>query len=116
MEAVFANIIKDDCSYAFSNWLDMVYSELIKPDFSEEPNFENISIERQAYWASVAHFLSTKLNIKPPLWVFKKKYSLYNPYFLNNAKGSMQFILLFESPIEFRMRNVFVSANALTRV
>ena len=113
----FADVVKTNDSYMFKNWLDKVYSGEITGDiFAQEPSFDDIPLERQAYWAGVAHHISNILNIPPPKWVFKDKYFLDEPLFGMNAKGMLRLVLLVESPTAFRIRNIFVSENALSRV
>ena len=104
----------------FNNWLDDIQlREEYKnnKDFlQEEPIWENIPIERQAFYAGVAHYLSNKCGLEKPSWVLKEEYFLDKPYFSLNAKGKLQLVLLAESPNEFRIRNIFISANSLDRV
>ncbi len=66
----------------------------------------------EVYLAAVADFLCHRDNIKIPEWT--KKLYLKKPYFYGGEK--LKPILLIESPVAFRRRNLFVSANAVMRV
>lgn len=72
--------------------------------------------ETSTFVAASVHFLARKYQLEIPSWVFKEQYILEEPYFSLKAKGDLRIVLLAESPIEFKMRNMFVSSNSLDRV
>ncbi len=104
----------------FATFLDYFYRAGLKQRFlmvKEEPvKYENISIGKYAYIAGSVENLCRKYEVEFPKWVYKDKYFLKEPYFSLNAKGMLRVVLVIESPIEYRMRNVFVNDNTLTRV
>jgi transcriptional regulator with XRE-family HTH domain len=78
-----------------------------------EPPVSELRIETQALLASTAEALCAELKIFPPPWC-KAVPSLAEPWFpagLENLKASA----LFESPVWYRKRNIFVLGNFLER-
>lgn len=67
-----------------------------------------------AYLAAVAESLSTEHNLPTPCWAWAENRKLQRPWFALPWAG-MRALLLVESPAAFRSRNLFVSANALSR-
>jgi hypothetical protein len=51
-----------------------------------------------------------------PEWAFADCYYLDRPNSWMDAKGDLRIILLVESPVEFKMRNIFTTSNTLVRV
>ncbi len=104
----------------FSEFLDEFYRNDInkkKKMVANAPEFfEEIPIEKYAFIAGAVEKICNDSNITPPEWVYNKTYFLKDPYFAMNAKGHLRLFLLFESPNEFLVRNVFVPSNALIRV
>lgn len=110
-----------DFWYYFGDFLDFFYREdttneqrwdLVK----DEPEFFNCFENWQyAFLAGAVQHLCVKYSLSSPKWVYDKKYFLEDPYFSLNAKGNLQALLLCESPKEFRIRNIFTSANTLGR-
>lgn len=87
--------------------------ELVK----DEPEYyDNISEITYAFIAGAVHKICWDYWVEVPTWVMKKKYFLEKPYFSLNAQGDLRLVLLAESPIPFRMRNIFTSENTLDRV
>ena len=109
-----------DARIYYNNWLDDIQLRklyITSPNFLEkEPEWGNISEERRAFYAGVCHYLAKKCELPIPEWIYKTQYFLKEPYFSRNAKGMLQLVLLAESPTEFRIRNIFISANSLDRV
>ena len=68
------------------------------------------------FLAAMTHKLCNDYGIPCPSWVYKPKYKLQEPYFPLNAEGPLRELLIEESPSEFRERNLFPSANCLSRV
>ena len=69
----------------------------------------------RAYLAAVTESLCREAGLTPPEWTQKPDYFLKEPWFAGHLEN-LKAILLVESPIPFRRRNLFVSANALSRV
>jgi len=70
--------------------------------------------EVNAYLASVAETLCREASLTPPAWTESPRCYLARPWFAGGLE-SLKAILLAESPVAFRRRNLFVSANALSR-
>jgi len=74
------------------------------------------SVLANSFYAGVVEFLTREQNVKPPLWVFDKKYYLKNPWFPDNIKnGKYRIMLMIESPLEFKTRNIFIGENTFSR-
>jgi hypothetical protein len=69
----------------------------------------------RAYLAAVTETLCREAGLPPPDWTQRPDYFLKEPWFAGHLEN-LKAILLVESPIPFRRRNLFVSANALSRV
>ena len=67
-----------------------------------------------AYLASTAAHLCQNRGLKSPTWVNQSSRVLEKPWFAARSHN-LRMILLQESPAAFRVRNLFVSANALHR-
>ncbi|MDB6030846.1 MAG: hypothetical protein JWM16_1184 [Verrucomicrobiales bacterium] len=67
-----------------------------------------------AYLAAVAESLVSEHGLAMPAWAWPEDRKLRRPWFALPWDG-MRAILLVESPAAFRSRNLFVSANALSR-
>ena len=84
---------------------------------NEEP--ERVEVEGyrdvNAYLAAVAETLCREAGLAPPAWTEKSDYFLPEPWFAGGLEN-LKAVLLVESPIPFRRRNLFVSENAMTRV
>lgn len=68
-----------------------------------------------AYLAAVVETLCRETALRPPLWTEKPEYFLVKPWFAGGLED-LKAILLVESPVPFRRRNLFVTENAMTRV
>lgn len=68
-----------------------------------------------AYWAATVETLCREAGLPAPDWTESPRCYLHRPWFAG-ALESLKAILLAESPVAFRRRNLFVSANALVRV
>jgi len=74
------------------------------------------TITANAFYAGVVEFLTREQNIKPPMWIFNKKYYLKNPWFPDNIKNrKYRIMLMIESPLEFKTRNIFIGENTFSR-
>jgi hypothetical protein len=67
-----------------------------------------------AYLAAVAVSLARELGVVPPPWARDASRALRRPWFAHPG-AALRATLLAESPAPFRERNLFVSANALSR-
>jgi len=108
----------DDFSYAIRNFLDRFYREPSSRLLEVEPDLMDASLNdnglADAYVASVAAWLSQKYTLTCPAWVDQKNRIMKTPWFAAKSPN-LKAILLQESPAAFRVRNLFVSANALSR-
>lgn len=67
-----------------------------------------------AYLAAVAVSLAREIHERPPLWAWDENRKLRDPWFAWPGPA-LRATLLAESPAPFRERNLFVSANVLSR-
>ena len=67
-----------------------------------------------AYLAATAAWLANKNRLPVPAWAKGSSRALETPWFAARSH-KLRMLLLQESPSEFRLRNLFVSANALHR-
>lgn len=67
-----------------------------------------------AFLAAVAHDLANRAGWPAPAWAFGEARYLRRPFFPIRA-AAFRATLLLESPPPFRARNLFVTANALSR-
>ena len=74
----------------------------------------NIGPVPDAYLAAVAEHLALRFGLAVPPWVETPERFLIEPFFAGGFE-SLKAILLVESPLAFRRRQIFVSANALSR-
>ncbi len=100
------------------HFLDAFYRRPDPGALRDEPaSLANFSLEgnlQDAYLASVAESLAARQGWPAPFWVFGAGRYLRRPYFSTQA-ASFRATLLLESPPEFRTRNIFVTANTLSR-
>jgi hypothetical protein len=67
-----------------------------------------------AFLAATAEMLAAAHGFESPDWSWQERRKLRRPWFAIPWAG-LRAVLLLESPAAFRSRNLFVSANALTR-
>ncbi len=67
-----------------------------------------------AYTAAMVEELCFRNGMPIPDWVFDRQFSLSEPFFVGGLE-SIKAFLIAESPLPFRRRNIFVSANVLER-
>jgi hypothetical protein len=67
-----------------------------------------------AFLASTAAYLAHQHHLPVPSWASGNSRALEKPWFAAKTHN-LRMILLQESPAAFRVRNLFVSANALSR-
>jgi len=83
---------------------------------SESPVWLDVAThaDTNAYLAAVAETLCREASLPPPGWTESPLCYLHRPWFAGGFE-TLKAILLAESPVAFRRRNLFVSANALSR-
>ena len=81
-----------------------------EPVWVDTPGHENCN----AYWAAMAETLCREAGLAPPAWTESPRCFLSRPWFAGGME-SLKAVLLAESPVAFRRRNLFVSADALSR-
>lgn len=107
-----------DFSYAIRNFLDrfkanpdsallMDEPALLAPALNDDGYADAFTASTVAYLCQIHHF-------KAPKWINAKCRMMPTPHFAAKSPA-MKAILLQESPAAFRVRNLFVSANALSR-
>jgi hypothetical protein len=100
------------------DWLDRFYLAPTSEAFREEPmllagDLPNGAVA-DALLGAVAEHLARRYSLPIPAWTFEPQRFLRRPYFALEA-AAFRATLLLESPMEFRSRNLFVTANALSR-
>ena len=96
-------------------------------EFQTQPDFSRLAAEParlvgvtahgerlDAFLAAAAEALASAHGLDVPRWVWQESRKLRRPWFALPWKG-LRGVLLLESPAAFRSRNLFVSANALSR-
>jgi hypothetical protein len=73
-----------------------------------------LSAIHDAYLAAVAEHLSLAYGLEVPAWTRSPQRVLERPFFAGGMEG-LKPLLLVESPLAFRKRNIFVSHDALDR-
>lgn len=72
-----------------------------------------------AYLAAVAESLANRYGLEKPAWVEKDRYfcptAEFSGWGESEISGRLKALYMEESPAEFARRNIFVSANVLTR-
>ena len=101
-----------------ADFLDQFYLERSSQMLGEEPDlladaFDGGAVA-DAYLAATAVSLARELGCVPPAWTRSERRSLPYPWFASEGVA-IRATLLAESPAPFRERNLFVSANALSR-
>jgi len=67
------------------------------------------------YAAAVAHKLANDYRLAVPDWVFEKHCYSAQPFFACSARGNLRLLFMYQSPAEFKHRNLFVDENVLAR-
>jgi hypothetical protein len=78
---------------------------------SEPPRLGQIY---DAYLAAVAEHLALRFRLRIPDWTERGDRFLESPFFAGGLDG-LKALLLVESPLAFRRRQIFVSRDALSR-
>jgi len=99
---------------ALSEFLDSFYVSTRRQALIDPvPEFLADRVQ-QALLGAVGEHLARRWNLAIPAWTGAADRFLNRPYFTTNLE-SLKALLLVESPIAFRRRLLFVSANALDR-
>jgi hypothetical protein len=109
-------------SMAIGEFLDAYYAaDLAKRQamYSDRPSSVDLPDPRKtqvidAYLSAVAEALAYKDRLAAPQWAYDRRYFLDDPWFASDIQG-LRMLLLMESPVFFRRRNLFVSRNVLSR-
>ena len=106
--------------YCLASFLDEFYAAPGLEALAETPgllasHLGELGRVQDAYLAASAAELSRAQRFTAPIWVDDEARKLHRPWFASSL-ASLRAVLLLESPPAFRARNLFVSANALTRV
>jgi hypothetical protein len=108
----------EDFDDALADFLDRFNETPSAKMLLEEPGFLEPQLgdngRADAFISSTAAYLSQKHQLPVPNWAAGNSRTLERPWFAAKSPN-MKAILLQESPAAFRVRNLFVSANALSR-
>jgi hypothetical protein len=117
-ESVNGVRVREDFSYAIRNFLDRFKADPNPTWLEEEPCLLADRLRddglADAYVAAVAAHLAQERLIPCPRWASRSQRVKKTPWFAAKSPN-LKAILLQESPAAFRVRNLFVSANALSR-
>ena len=99
---------------AVAEFLDEFYTDPAKRQsmIADEP--VRVGKFEDAYLAAVAEHLARRWNLEIPAWVDQPHRFLDRAYFAGGLE-SLKAILLAESPLAFRKRQIFVEAEPLRR-
>ena len=104
--------------FALKDFLDGFYVAPAAAMLRQEPPFLRDVLSdagvADAYLAAVCDALCRRHRFAPPSWIDSAERIPERPWFAAQTHG-LRMILLEESPPAFRERNLFVSANALSR-
>jgi hypothetical protein len=105
--------------YCLANFLDEFRATPRATAFSAEPELLASKLGalgqvQDAYLAAVAEQLACDHGLPIPTWVMSENRKLRRPWFASSL-AALRAVLLLESPVAFRSRNLFVSENALSR-
>ncbi len=110
--------IQREFTFPLRDFLDGFYSEPSAEKLSEEPPLLGPVFAddgfADAFLAAVSDSLSRTFYLPPPEWIASPNRVLRTPHFSAKSHG-LRMIHLQESPTAFRERNIFVSANVLSR-
>ncbi|MGA3170452.1 MAG: hypothetical protein ABSE62_05510 [Chthoniobacteraceae bacterium] len=104
--------------FAIPEFLDEFHAEPLPERLEEEPRLLTAVLNddglADATLAAIADHLSRQYKLRPPSWIAGPGRILATPWFALKSHGG-RMCMLIESPPAFRERNIFVSANALSR-
>jgi hypothetical protein len=119
MRDLFAGVTdKESFGYRIRDFLDR-FRDAPSPDLiADEPELLRDALDdggrADAFLASTAAYLAHQHRFPVPAWAKGTSRALSRPWFAAKTHN-LRMILLQESPAAFRVRNLFVSANALSR-
>ena len=118
LEVSEATLDGDSFGRSLANFLDGFYLEPNTAAISQSPLFLARKIPdgdvKDAYLAATAEELARRFKLPSPAWIFDEDRKLHRPWFASSLHA-LRGILVVESPVGFRSRNLFVSENALSR-
>ena len=122
LQDIVDNLNNENNANLYGDFLDFTRNKFKNGEIKE--NFFNFEPKRPndldkkhiSYFVAVIHSLCHEFNINTPKWILNNKFVLEDPYFAMNAKGMLRISLIFESPKEFRMRNMYMTENVIRRV
>lgn len=113
-----ATLAGDSFGRSLANFLDGFYAGPTASAFVEKPPMLASKVSegdvKDAYLAATAEELARRFHLPPAPWIFDANRKLRRPWFASSLQ-SLRGILIVESPVGFRSRNLFVSENALSR-
>lgn len=101
----------------YLNSISVDDKELLKELFMLEPkHYKKIPKDIYAYMAAIIETFSKDNQIATPQWIYDSKYYLNNPWYPPEVEKypRVKKVLSEVSPEPFRVRNLFVSENALS--
>lgn len=109
----------DSFDRCLANFLDEFYA---RPDIAAlsptpellQPKLGEVGQIQDAYLAATAEHLAYANGFPIPAWVAGEERKLHKPWFASEL-AALRAVLILESPVAFRSRNIFISENALTR-
>ncbi len=109
----------DSFDRCLANFLDEFYAAPHAAAFVDTPallapHLGDTGRVQDAYLAATAEELARRFNLPQPGWTLGEVRLLRRPWFATPL-AALRVVLLLESPPAFRSRNLFVSANALSR-
>jgi hypothetical protein len=108
-----------DFSLGLRDFLDGFYANPKASKLADEPRrlttILNDDGYADAYLAALAEHLAGHYRFPAPAWCKNPERSLKKPQFAFETPEGRIFLLV-ESPTAFRVRNIFISAEGLTRV
>ena len=110
----------DSFDRCLANFLDEFYfapneSGLVEAPALLAPALGDAGRVQDAYLAATAEELARAHGITCPAWTAAESRRLHQPWFASPL-AALRTVLIIESPVGFRSRNLFVSGNALSRV
>ena len=102
----------------------VIWNENIRfiDDFRQNPLPEKLKFNKYqdntegAFYAGVVEMLAKEQDFKTPSWVYNKKYYLTEPVFMGGFKGEYRILIMIETPLIFKIRNIFIGKDTFERV
>ncbi len=109
----------DSFDRCLANFLDEFYYVPNEPALAEMPallasNLGDLGHLQDAYLAATAEELARAYEFTCPAWTDAQERKLQQPWFASQL-AVLRAVLILESPVGFRSRNLFVGDNALSR-